>query len=250
MIVTHVWRSILPTAIALALGLLAWQLVVAVSDGWVPTLGEIWQALGETVRDRSVWDNLLVTLQRILIAFAGAMAVGCVLGIGMGLSPSAEAFFRPLVVIALAVPDPVYIILSALTIGLTQTAAMVALIAALSPFVAMIVVGAVKGRDRGLDEMAAVFGLPRARYLREVLGGQIAPALMAAARVAFGFSWKLVVLVEALTQSDGIGSEIYSAFRLLRPADMIALAIVFIVVMGVLSQAVLRAADRRLFAWK
>lgn len=242
--------AVLPTAVAAALGAVVWQLVVVLTGGWMPTIGEVADATAEALTEGAVWKNMLITAKRILIGFAGALLLGATIGIAMGMFPAVEAFMRPLMVIALAVPDPVYIILCALTIGLVESSAIVAMVAALTPFVAMILVGAVEGRDRRLDEMAALFGLSGWRYLRDVLGGQIAPALFAAGRVAFGFSWKLVVLVEALTQSDGIGSLIYGAYRLLRPAEMIALALIFLVVVGSFGQLAFRAAGRRMFAWK
>jgi NitT/TauT family transport system permease protein len=59
----------------------------------------------------------------------------------------------------------------------------------------------------------------------------VAPALFAATRTSFAFAWKLIVLVEALTQPRGIGAQIYYSFRLLQPDHMISLALLFIVVL-------------------
>ena len=53
--------------------------------------------------------------------------------------------------------------------------------------------------DQGLDEMSSVYRLGRRRYLLDVLGRQVAPALLAATRTSFAFAWKLIVLVEALS---------------------------------------------------
>jgi NitT/TauT family transport system permease protein len=82
-----------------------------------------------------------------------------------------------------------------------------------------------------------------------VLGRQIAPALIVAARTCFAFSWKIVVLIEALSQPEGIGSQIYYSFRLLRSADMIALALIFIVLMRIVESVAFGFAERRLMGW-
>ena len=98
--------------------------------------------------------------------------------------------------------------------------------------------------------MSQVYRLGRKSYVTEVLARQIAPALLVAARTSFAFAWKIVVLVEALSQPQGIGSQMYYAFRLLRPADMIALALIFIVLMRVVETLAFGFAERRLLAWR
>ena len=127
---------------------------------------------------------------------------------------------------------------------------LIALIVALIPFIVVIVHGSVRARETQLDEMSQVYRLGRRRYVTEVLARQVAPALIVAARTSFAFSWKIVVLVEALSQPQGIGSQIYYAFRLLRADDMIALALIFIVLMRSVEAIVFGFAERRLFAWR
>jgi NitT/TauT family transport system permease protein len=91
--------------------------------------------------------------------------------------------------------------------------------------------------------------LSRHAHLTEVVGRQLAPVVAGAARIALAFSWKVVVLMEALTQPDGIGAQIDYAFRLLRPADMIAYAILFMILMRLIEVLVLTRVERRLSAW-
>ncbi len=78
---------------------------------------------------------------------------------------------------------------------------------------------------------------------------QVAPALLAATRTCFAFAWKLVVLVEALTQPRGIGAQIYLSFRLLRPDHMISLALIFILVLRAVEALVFTPLERRVLAW-
>jgi NitT/TauT family transport system permease protein len=175
--------------------------------------------------------------------------VGIALGVAMGLSRRITAFFRPIVVLGLAVPDPVYIIVAILVLGTDESSGLIAMILALIPFVVNIVVSGVRSRDRGLDEMSSVYRLGRRRYLTDVVARQVAPALIAATRTCFAFSWKLVVLVEALTQPRGIGAQIYLSFRLLRPDHMIALALIFILLLRAVEASVFAPVERRVLAW-
>lgn len=243
-------RNPLAFVVAVALAAIAWQLATVASDGWVPSLDRIGVAIVENITDPAIWGEMAITARRILIGFVVATAIGVALGFGMGLDRRVEAFFRPLVVIGLAIPDPVYIIVAILVLGTDESSGLIALIVALIPFIVVIVHGSVRARETQLDEMSQVYRLGRWPYVTEVLARQIAPALLVAARTSFAFAWKIVVLVEALSQPQGIGSQMYYAFRLLRPADMIALALIFIVIMRVVETLAFGYAERRLFAWR
>jgi NitT/TauT family transport system permease protein len=234
-------------AAVLALGM--WQVATFLSEGWVPSLGRIAAAFVEDVANPLTYLEMAITFRRILIAFVAATAIGMLLGVGMGLSRRVTAFFRPIVVLGLAVPDPVYIIVAILVLGTEESSGLVAMTVALIPFVVNIVVAGVRARERGLDEMSSVYRLGRRRYLVDVVARQVAPALMAAMRTCFAFSWKLVVLVEALTQPRGIGAQIYLAFRLLRPDHMISLALIFILVLRAVEALVFTPLERRVLAW-
>ena len=242
-------RRVQAFAVAALLALGVWQLATFVSDGWVPSLAEIGTAFTEDATTPSVYAEMWITFRRILIAFAGATTVGIALGVAMGLSRRVTAFFRPIVVLGLAVPDPVYIIVAILVLGTDESSGLIAMVLALIPFVVNIVVSGVRSRDRGLDEMSSVYRLGRRRYLTDVVARQVAPALIAATRTCFAFSWKLVVLVEALTQPRGIGAQIYLSFRLLRPDHMIALALIFILMLRAVEAVVFAPVERRLLAW-
>ena len=236
-------------AVALLLALALWQLGTFISDGWVPSLAQIFSALFEDLQDSVTYESIFITFRRIVIAFVASTLIGVVIGVGMGLSRRVEAFFRPLVVISLAVPDPVYIIFAILVLGTEESSGLIAMTIALVPFIVNIVVAGVHARDVGLDEMSRVYRFGGKRYLVDVVGYQIAPALLAAARTSFAFSWKLVVLVEALSQPEGIGAQIYYSFRLLRPAHMISLALIFILLMRAIDLVVFERIERRALAW-
>lgn len=242
-------RRALALVTAVLLALAAWQLGTWISDGWIPSLGAIWTDIVAALGSGETWSDMAITSKRILIAFFASTAIGIVIGFAMGLSRIAEGYFRPLIVMGLAIPDPVYVIVAILVLGTEESSGIIALTLALVPFVVTIVHSAVRARERQLDEMSRVYRLSRGRYLTEVIGRQIAPALLAAARTSFAFAWKIVVLVEALSQPTGIGSAIYEAFRLLDAAEMIALALIFIVVMRVVDAVVFGALERRLLAW-
>lgn len=236
--------NVLAGVTAALLGALAWQLISLTSDGWVPGVGEIASSAAGLLGDSEFYIDAAISLRRVLIVLVAATLIGLLLGLLAGFSGKVDSFLRPILVTGLAIPDPVYIILVILILGISETSGLVALIIGIVPLVANVVISSVQARDRGLDEMATTYRLSRVDYLRHVLAGQIRPAVVAALRTSFAFSWKLVVLMETMTQSDGVGARIYESFRFLRPADMVAYALLFIVLMRVLETVALRRLDR------
>ena len=235
---------------AAVLAAAVWQILAVTSGGWVPSLIDVADRTVVTVQSGEFYDSARVTLIRILVIMTCSMVIGTLMGLAAGLSTHIESFLRPLLVIGLAIPDPVYIIMAVLILGVGESSGLIAVILAIAPLVANVVLGAVLSRDKGLDEMAFTYRYSWARYVRHVLAGQIMPAVAVANRTAFAFSWKLVVLMEALVASDGVGNEIYHFFKLLRPADMVAYTLVFIVIMRCIEGLVFRPFERRAARWR
>mgnify|MGYP001058013101 CR=1 FL=1 len=242
------WRG---GTIAAFVSLLAvWFILSIVVRPWVPTPAATVLAMYKALGSAEFYQDLLLTLGRVLVAFAGATIIGSTLGIATGLSRRADAFFRPLLAIALAIPDPVYIIFAILALGIGEQAGFVALTIAITPFVANIVRSSVHARDFYLDEMVQVYRIPIWTAFWHNLVPQLVPALLTAVRNSFALSWKLVVVVEALGQPEGLGAAIFQSFRLLRMREMLALAILFTILMELIERGALGRLERRLLRWR
>lgn len=235
---------------AFALLLLAWWLLSLRLRPWLPTPAATYQAGVAALGSGEFYSDMLITLRRVLIAFVVAGTAGSLLGVLVGLSRKVEAAVLPVLAVALAIPDPVYIIFAILALGAGEGASVVALLLAIAPFVTNIVRASVDDRDVQLDEMVAVYGVSRGHFLRDVLLPQLVPAFKAAARTAFALSWKIVVVVEALSRPEGIGAAIYQSFRVLRMREMLALAILFTVLMEIIERVGLGSLERRQQPWR
>jgi len=236
---------------AVALLVVVWQAVVAtVASESLPTPLEVAVELWQRAASAEAWGHVVTTSWRVAVATAAATAVGVLLGIAMGVDRRAEAFLFPPVVVALGVPGPVYIIMAILIFGLGEVTTTLALIASVVPFVINVVYEGVQSRDRRLDQMARVYRYPTWSYLRHVLVAQSVPTLFSALRTSFGMSWKLVVLMEALSSSQGIGARMVFHFRLLDPAAVVAYLAIFMVVMVVVDRLLFAPVERHLLRWR
>jgi NitT/TauT family transport system permease protein len=235
------------------------SLVVTVAVWWVlsewffiflPTPLEVGVAFVEAVTSAEFYADLAVTLRRVVLAWIGAMIIAVVLGIAMGRSWLIEAIAHPWVFVSLALPGPLVVLFSILAFGLGELTTMVALLIVVTPFVVTFVYDATRALDSRLDQMSIVYQMAAMDRVRHVFLPQMAPALMAGARFGFAISWKLVVLVEALSSNVGIGERIQFFFVFNDPANVIAWTLTFTVVMVIVEVFGFQALDRRLFAWR
>jgi len=242
------WRHrVLAPALAVAVGLGVWELASISSEGWVPSLADLIGATGSVFASDTLVADLLTTLRRVLLVWAGSVAVGLILGIAAGFSWQLRAFLRPILAVALAVPDIVYIIIVILILGTAESSGIAAVILAITPLVINVTMASVLARDVRLDEMAAAYKFGPLTYIHHVLWRQLRPAAEAASRTSFAFSWKLIVLLEAITSPDGIGARIMQEFKYLRPAEMIVYALLFTALMKAIEVMVINRflQDRR-----
>lgn len=234
----------LVTAIAL------WYPLSVQLEPFLPSPYEVAEAFIDSMQDPELFSAMAATLRRVLIGWVGAVVLGTAVGVWMGRNSVVDALTLPWVMIGLAIPAPVIIIFAILFFGLEESSTLLALVASVTPFVVNIVYQGVKAIDPSLNEMSHAYNLSAMERLREVILPQVAPSLMSAVRFGFAMSWKIVVIVEALSTSNGIGAQLELFFRLLRPHYVLAWTLSFTVVMILLEVLVFQTVERRLFRWR
>lgn len=244
-------NSVLYPLIAIALLVLVWEpLSRYVSVGFIPTPRQVLDALVTNAQRLETYKVILITLRRVLISFVGAGLIGISLGIAMGLLKWVHQFSLPYVVVMMAIPGPVYVIMALLILGLNEWSSMTALMIAVTPYVANVVYQGTMARNPNLDEMTTHYHIRGFARLRHVILPQISPAILTGARTAFALSWKLVVLMEAMSRSDGIGAEILHGFKMLKPAQVLAFTTMFMIVMVAVELLVFKRLERYLLRWR
>ena len=175
--------------------------------------------------------SLGVTLARVAAAFVLAMAVGSAVGIAMGRVRAANTVLEPWLILLLNVPALVVIVLAYIWIGLTETAAIVAVALNKIPNVAVTVREGARSMDPAYLEMATVYRFSRWSRYRDVILPQLQPYLAAAARSGIALIWKIVLVVELLGRSNGVGFQISLYFQLFDVRAILGYTLTFVAVM-------------------
>ncbi len=194
--------------------------------------------------------HLGMTLWRVAWSFCLAMALGGLIGFAMGRSERVDRWLDPWLVIFLNLPALVLIVLCYLWIGLNETAAIAAVVLNKIPNVAALIREGARALDPQVDAMARVYRLSPLTRLRHILLPQLAPFITAAARSGLAVIWKIVLVVEFLGRSNGIGFQIHLHFQQFDVAMVLVYAFSFILVMLAVEGLVLQPVERRVRRWR
>ncbi|MBY5989509.1 ABC transporter permease [Roseovarius atlanticus] len=234
-------------------GLLAFWVVASTlkADPQVlPTPWALAPLFAQEIASGALWTHLSATLLRVLWAFCLAMTLGGIIGLAMGRSPALNRWLDPWLVIFLNLPALVLIVLCYLWIGLTEAAAIAAVTLNKVPNVAIVIREGARALDPQLDALARVYRMSGWMRLRHVILPQLGPFIAAAARGGVAVIWKIVLVVEFLGRSSGVGFQIHLYFQLFDVAMVLVYAFSFITVMLLVEWALLQPWERHATRWR
>ncbi|TWA95018.1 NitT/TauT family transport system permease protein [Azospirillum brasilense] len=244
------WRRLAPVlSLALLVGLWAAAAELAASRS-LPGPAAVLSVLIQEAADGALFHHLGITLARMAAAFVIAMSIGSALGILLGRSATADRLFGLWLTVFLNIPALVVIVLAYVWFGLTEAAAIGAVAVNKIPNVVVVLREGTRAIDEQYVEMARTFRMARSDVLRHVLLPQLTPYFAAAARSGLALIWKIVLVVELLGRSDGVGFQIHLYFQMFDVAGILAYTVAFVAVVQLLELCVLQPVEQRLTRWR
>ena len=237
-------------SLAMIVGLWVVAAALTADPSILPAPWTLLGPLGRELASGELLFHLSQTLVRVAWAFVLAMSVGIALGYVMGTNREVDRWLDPWLVVFLNLPALVLIVLCYLWIGLNEMAAIIAVTLNKIPNVVTIVREGARSLDPELSAMARVYRMTRMAQLRNVVLPQLAPYIAAAARGGVAVIWKIVLVVEFLGRSNGIGFKIHMYFQLFDVGMVLIYALSFVVVMLLIEAAVLQPWEARVRRWR
>jgi NitT/TauT family transport system permease protein len=198
----------------------------------------------------SAYFDIGVTLIRILIAFLASMTAGIGIGLAMGLNRVCERSLLALIPLMLTTPTILMVFLAIMWFGYSEAGSVIAVMAVVTPFVAVNMYEGTKAMDKSLVDMAVTFKAPANLILRKVYLPQLMPYIFSAFRYAFGMTWKIVALAETFGLKFGIGYMFFFWFEQFNITQTLAWITMFIVLMLLLEHGVFARLESSVFAWR
>jgi NitT/TauT family transport system permease protein len=206
----------------------------------------IWQEM----QSGQLWHHLSATLIRVLISFFIAMLIGSIIGIAMGRSRITDQLLDPWLIVFLNIPALVIIILSYVWFGLEELTAIFAIAVNKIPNVVVTMREGARTLDKGYMEMARSFNLSRQKTMIYITLPQLLPFFAVAGRSGISLIWKIVLVVELLGRSNGVGFQLHLYFQLFDVTGILAYSLSFIMIMLFIEYGILQPAERRINRWR
>ena len=189
------------------------------------------------------------SLYRVGMGFVLSALVAIPLGLLMGTFPAVKHFLSPLVDPLRFLPISALVPLFLVWFGIEETMKIMLLFVGTFVYLLPLVVEAVENVDDVYLQTATTLGASRWQLVRHVLVPGSLPAIGEALRVMNGIGWTYVILAEIVNARLGLGHIITVAGKRSH-VDQIFAGVLVILFIGVVTDWMIRMANKHLFAWK
>jgi NitT/TauT family transport system permease protein len=193
--------------------------------------------------------SALASLYRVGLGFLLSGLVAIPLGLLMGTFPPIKHVIAPLVDPLRFLPISALVPLFIVWFGIEDFQKIMLLFVGTFVYLLPLVVEAVESVEDVYLQTATTLGASRSQLVWHVLVPGSLPAIGEALRVMNGIGWTYVILAEVINARYGLGALITVAGKRSHVDQIFALVIVIILI-GVVTDQLIRLVNRRLFFWK
>lgn len=234
--------------IVLLLAAWQWGSTQVTSEGSLPGVPLVAEALAGLLAQGSFWTEVLTTLGIALLGWAIAAVVGVGLGVLVGTSDIAHAATRVVLEFLRPIPAIVILPLAMLVLGpTTEMGVFLVIFGVMLPITAQTAAG-VEAVDPVMRNTARSFGMKPGEILWRVILPGASPYIGTAMRVAAPVTLIMTVVAGMLGGAPGIGSALTVAQTSGR-SDLIFAYVVVLGLLGLLVQTAAGRTERRLLHW-
>ncbi len=201
------------------------------------------------VKDGSLFIDISVSIQRVLVGTFFGMLAGLGLGIIAGIVPVIERLLRPIVDVIRQISLYAWIPLIVLWFGIGETSKDI--IIARGVFIPLYIntVSGIKNIQKEYMELGKVLELRRWTFIKNIVLPSAASGIFAGVRLALSGAWTAVVAAEMLGGLTGLGYALLHAKEFLQNDKLIALMFV-IGLLAAVTDFLLGQIEKRAFKWK
>jgi ABC-type nitrate/sulfonate/bicarbonate transport system permease component len=231
--------------------LIGWELASAAGtlrEALFPRPSTVGAHLWRLATDGTLVGHLLPTLRRMAWAFALAAGLGIVIGLAMGLWRRLRASLDPVFAVVYPIPSVLFLPLVSFLVPRGEAALVVTTAVTSFFLVAFTTAEGVRQIDPLVVEAARHYGARGRRLFTAVLLPGALPYIFTGLRLGLGFALIVVVAVEIVNASRGLGALLWLSWQVLKVEDMYATFVVIALLGAVLSYG-LAALRTRLLPW-
>ncbi|WP_214318888.1 ABC transporter permease [Nonomuraea sediminis] len=247
-IAARVWARVWPMLTAVALVLVAWELVV-LSGRWPEYVfaGPVttFQDLASRLGDGEFYQALATTMRRAVTGFALAVLVGLVVGAAVSRVKVLRAAFGALITGLQTMPSIAWFPFAILLFGLNESAITFVVVLGAAPSIANGLITGVDYTPPLLLRAGHVLGFRRLQLYRHVILPASLPSFLAGLKQGWAFAWRSLMageLIVVIAYQSSLGQQLAIARELSDSPGLIGTMIVILVI-GIVIDLLFELAD-------
>ena len=247
----RIWRSAWPKLLAIAIAVLAWQIVVWShwKPDWVlPSPVTVFGDLKGLVTTGGFWDGVRLTLTRAVTGFFLAVVIGTVIGAAVSRFAPLRAAIGSLITGLQTMPSIMWFPLAILLFQLSEKAILFVVVIGAAPSVANGLISGIDYVPRTWLRVGQVLGMTGFKKYRYLILPASLPSFISGLKQGWAFSWRSLMAGELLVIVPGalsIGVRMQQA-RDLTEASLVISYIIVVLIIGILIDVLFNTADNAL----
>ena len=230
-------------ALLIAMEVTSWY----VPDYIMPSPVAVWKAARELFF--SDLYHVAVTLIRLTVAVATAMAAGVMLGLAMGMLPAVRPYLKAVVVIDTGIPALSWMLIAVFWFKNPEARIFFILLVILLPFYALNIYEGLRALPKDFVDMIESFRPSRWQVLRYLILPHIVPYIFLTTKSVIGYAIRMVIFAELVASAVGIGARMnlaQSTFRI----DQVLAWTFFLVILNLTLQAAVNGVEKLALRWR
>jgi NitT/TauT family transport system permease protein len=160
------------------------------------------------IKEENFFQEVGITLKRLIVGLCGAMLVGSVLGFIIGINKKVKRILEPLIYILQSIPPILFMTLAMIWFGLDGQATIFIVFIVTLPIMAISIKEGFENIDLKLIEMGKIFNFSRYKIIKDIIIPSLKTYFKSGLIILIGLGWKLVIMGEVLSSGTGLGSQI------------------------------------------
>jgi sulfonate transport system permease protein len=211
--------------------------------------GAVLEASGNLLATGQLQEHLLISLRRAMTGLALGVGIGVSLAVVSGLYRLGENLIDATMQMLRAMPILALVPLAIIWFGIGEEVKVILVALGVTFPMYLNTHASIRSVDSRFVDLAATLGLGRADLVRRVILPGALPGFFTGLRFAVAISWLVLVVSEQINAASGIGF-LMSQARGFNQTDIIVVGLVVYALLGLTSDTVVRAIERRALVWR
>lgn len=199
----------------------------------LPEIPKVWTMFLDMIDTKTLQQDLLVSLSRVVKGYLVSAVLGIVLGSLMGMFERVKLLFQPIVTVIRQIPMIAWIPLVILWCGIGESSKVVVIVLAAFFPILVNTENGMESTPAGYVEVAKLYKLNPWKTFTSVYLPHALPSILVGLKLGLGVSWMAVVASELVAATTGIGYRMSYA-RSMMQSDVVIVCMIVIGIVGVL----------------